>query len=283
MPSGLKSMFGGRALIGTLLLIAILSGCANANAGNKAETSSNSKQTSSNNPKSSVTLTISAAASLKESMEEIAALYEAEHENIKLTMNFGASGSLQKQIEQGAPADLFLSAGQKQMTALIDGKFVNADSKVDLLRNRLVLIVPSDASVVPVSLEVLQEKDFGMIALGEPEVVPAGSYTKEALENGQLWTMLQPKMVFAKDVTQVLTYVESGNADAGFVYESDAKLTSKVKTALVLDEKSHTPILYPAGIVAATKYPDEADQFLEFLQSAAASDVFRNYGFSVAE
>lgn len=281
MSPGIKSRFRGRALIEVLLLIAILTGCGSA--GNTAGNSSNRNQAASHEPKSSVTLTVSAAASLKESMEEIAALYEAEHNNIQISMNFGASGSLQKQIEQGAPADLFLPAGQKQMTALIDGKFVNADSKVDLLRNRLVLIVPSDATVVPESLEALQEKDFGMIALGEPEVVPAGFYTKEALENGQLWTALQPKLVFAKDVTQVLTYVESGNADAGFVYESDAKLSSKAKTALVLEEKSHTPILYPAGVVAATKYPDEAGRFLQFLQSAAASDVFRNYGFSVAE
>ncbi len=279
-----KFLLSGQTVIGLLLLVGILSACGNA--GNSTENtnhSNNNNQQVSVEPKSSVTLTISAAASLKDSLEEIASLYEQEHKNVKLIMNFGASGSLQKQIEQGAPADLFLSAGQKQMTALIDGQFVTADSKIELLHNRLVLIVPSDATVIPESLETLKEEGFSKIAVGEPEVVPAGSYSKESLENGQLWDTLQPKMVFAKDVTQVLTYVESGNADAGFVYESDAKLSGKVKTALVVDEESHAPIVYPAGIVMATKYPDDADQFLNFLQTAAARDIFVNHGFTVTD
>ncbi|MEF2966909.1 molybdate ABC transporter substrate-binding protein [Paenibacillus sp. M1] len=256
-----------------------------ANAANNAvaENGGAGNQQADTDPQSQVELTISAAASLKDSLEEITAAYEKEHENVKLTMNFGASGTLQKQIEQGAPADLFLSAGQKQMTALIDGNFVTADSKIDLLRNRLVLIVPSDAATVPESMDALKDAGFAQIAVGEPEVVPAGTYTKESLENEQLWDVLQPKMVLAKDVTQVLTYVESGNADAGFVYESDAKLSDKVKTALVVDEASHSPIIYPAGIVAATKHSDETAEFLQYLQTAEARDVFVNHGFTVTE
>lgn len=260
-----------------LLLVLVLPGC-----GSTADSAAgvNGRATVQNNP---VTLTVSAAASLKDSMEEISSLYEKEHGNIKLTMNFGASGSLQKQIEQGAPVDLFISAGQKQMNALIEGKFVNGASKVDLLRNKLVLIIPSDAEVVPGSLDDLNRSGFGKIALGEPEVVPAGAYTKESLEHDQLWETLQPNMVFAKDVTQVLTYVESGNADAGFVYESDAKLSSKVITAFVIDEANHKPIIYPAGIVAATKHSDDAEEFLAFLQTPAARDVFLKHGFTASE
>ncbi|WP_410769868.1 molybdate ABC transporter substrate-binding protein [Fontibacillus sp. BL9] len=278
-----KMMTSGRVLFGLLMLVGILSACGSAGNNSASAANGNTDQRVGAEPQSPVTLTISAAASLKDSMEEISSLYKNEHENVTLTMNFGASGSLQKQIEQGAPADLFLSAGQKQMNALIDGKFVNADSKIDLLKNRLVLIVPSDAAAVPKDLAALQDNGFGKIAMGEPEVVPAGSYTKESLENAQLWDALQPKMVFAKDVTQVLTYVESGNADAGFVYESDAKLSDKVNTALVVDEKSHAPIVYPAGIVTATKHPEEADQFLKFLQTAEARDVFASHGFTVTE
>ncbi|RCX17423.1 molybdate transport system substrate-binding protein [Fontibacillus phaseoli] len=273
----------GRSLVCLLLLVGVLSACGSTGNTTGNAAGDNTTQQVDAEPKSQVTLTISAAASLKDSMEELASLYKKEHGNVTLTMNFGASGSLQKQIEQGAPADLFLSAGQKQMNALIDGKFVNADSKIDLLQNRLVLIVPSDAAIVPKDLEALKDNGFGKIALGEPEVVPAGSYTKESLEYAQLWDALQSKMVFAKDVTQVLTYVESGNADAGFVYESDAKLSDKVNTALVVDEKSHAPIVYPAGIVTATKHLDEAGQFLKFLQTAEARDVFASHGFTVTE
>lgn len=273
-----KNKYINRLLSGFLLLfVLVLQGC-----GNTADSAAgvNGQPIPRN---TGVTLTVSAAASLKDSMEEIASLYEKEHENIELTMNFGASGSLQKQIEQGAPADLFISAGQKQMNALIEGKFVDEESKVDLLRNKLVLIVPSDADVVPGTLDDLSQSGLGKIALGEPEVVPAGFYTKETLEYERLWETLQPKMVFAKDVTQVLTYVESGNADAGFVYESDAKLSSKVKTAFAIDETSHAPIIYPAGIVAATKYSDDAKEFLAFLQTPAARDVFLKHGFTASE
>ncbi|WP_435921885.1 molybdate ABC transporter substrate-binding protein [Paenibacillus sp. DYY-L-2] len=279
-----KVKFSNWLIPALLVLALVVSGCGNS--GNSAVSGNNQTAPQDNqslkqgNP---VTLTISAAASLKESMEEIASLYEKEHENIKLTMNFGASGSLQKQIEQGAPADLFVSAGQKQMNALIEGKYVTEDSKIDLLRNQLVLVVPSDADAVPGSLDDLSQSGFDKIALGEPEVVPAGSYTKESLEHEQLWEPLQPKMVFAKDVTQVLTYVESGNADAGFVYESDAKLSSKVKTAFVIDEASHAPIVYPAGIIAATKYSDDAKEFLAFLQTPAAREIFLKNGFTASE
>lgn len=230
-----------------------------------------------------ITLTVSAAASLKDSLEELTPIFEDLNPSIKLVYNFGASGSLQKQIEQGAPVDLFLSAGKKQMDALIDKKLVLADQSVSLLLNSLVLIVKSDAEGIPDQLENLKDVAIHNIAVGEPEVVPAGTYARETLESEGLWEELQPKMVFTKDVSQVLTYVESGNADAGFVYLTDALLSDKVKMAFQIDASKHKSILYPAGIIAETKHNGEAEQLLQFLQSKEAQDVFVKYGFTIPE
>ncbi|MDQ0087164.1 molybdate transport system substrate-binding protein [Paenibacillus anaericanus] len=230
-----------------------------------------------------ITLTVSAAASLKDSLEELTPIFEDLNPSIKLVYNFGASGSLQKQIEQGAPVDLFLSAGKKQMDALIDKKLVLADQSVSLLLNSLVLIVKSDAEGIPDQLENLKDVAIHNIAVGEPEVVPAGTYARETLESEGLWEELQPKMVFTKDVSQVLTYVESGNADAGFVYLTDALLSDKVKMAFQIDASKHKSILYPAGIIAETKHGGEAEQLLQFLQSKEAQDVFVKYGFTIPE
>ncbi|RUT46412.1 molybdate ABC transporter substrate-binding protein [Paenibacillus anaericanus] len=230
-----------------------------------------------------ITLTVSAAASLKDSLEELTPIFEDLNPSIKLVYNFGASGSLQKQIEQGAPVDLFLSAGKKQMDALIDKKLVLADQSISLLLNSLVLIVKSDAEGIPDQLENLKDVAIHNIAVGEPEVVPAGTYARETLESEGLWEELQPKMVFTKDVSQVLTYVESGNADAGFVYLTDALLSDKVKMAFQIDASKHKSILYPAGIIAETKHNGEAEQLLQFLQSKEAQDVFVKYGFTIPE
>jgi len=273
------SRFRGRTLVFILMVvIGLLTSC-----GVPSDTAATQQAASGSETTATVTLTISAAASLKESLEEIAPLFEKEQQNIRLTLNFGASGSLQKQIEQGAPVDLFLSAGQKQMTALLDKGLIKAESKTDLLRNRLVLVRPADAAGELSSLTDLKKTDFGTIALGEPEVVPAGAYTKEALEHTGLWEGLSSKMIFAKDVTQVLTYVESGNVDAGFIYESDAKGSSNIQTGLVVDEESHAPILYPAGVVSASEHQEQAGRFLQFLQSPEARQVFVDHGFTVPE
>lgn len=269
---------GGTFVFILLVVIGLLTSC-----GVPSDKSATQEAGSGSETTANVTLTISAAASLKESLEEIAPLFEKEQQNIRLTLNFGASGSLQKQIEQGAPVDLFLSAGQKQMTALMDKGLIKPESKTDLLRNRLVLVRPADATGELASLTDLKKTEFGTIALGEPEVVPAGAYTKEALEHTGLWEALSSKMIFAKDVTQVLTYVESGNVDAGFVYESDAKGSSNIQIGLVVDEESHAPILYPAGVVAASEHQEEAGQFLQFLQSREARQVFVDHGFTVPE
>lgn len=228
-----------------------------------------------------VELTISAAASLTESLNEIKALYAAKAPNVTLTFNFGASGTLQQQIEQGAPADLFLSAGKKQMDALVTKQLIDSAKTKNLLLNDLVLVTPVDSKTNVAKIEDLSGADIKKLAVGTPESVPAGSYAKEALTYYKLWDALQPKVVLTKDVKQVLSYVETGNTEAGFVYKSDALTSKKVKVALTVDAASHSAIEYPMGIVKATKHASEAEAFYTYLQTKEALDIFVKYGFTL--
>lgn len=229
-----------------------------------------------------VALTISAAASLTDALTEIRKTYEGEHEGVKLSFNFGASGTLQQQIEQGAPADLFLSAAAQNLNALVDKKLIAADAHTNLLTNSLVVVTPKGGQAVA-SLADLTGNAFKQIAIGIPESVPAGSYAKEALTSAGLWDTLAAKTVQGKDVRQVLQYVETGNVDAGFVYKTDALTSSDVAVALEVDPSTYEPIEYPIGIVKATKHEQEAKAFYDYLQSKAATDVFVKYGFTLPQ
>lgn len=220
---------------------------------------------------------VSAAASLQDSFDKIALIYEKKHPNIDLVFNYGASGTLQKQIEQGAPADLFFSAGDKQMNALVDGGLIS-DHKV-LLKNMLVLVVPTDSKAKINTITQLSDNMFKKIAVGQSESVPAGQYAQQALTAKNVWDTLQPKLVFAKDVRQVLSYVETGNVDAGFVYKTDALTSKKIKIALTVGPHVHKAINYPAGIVKDTKNLKEAQELYSYLQSKEAKDIFISYGF----
>lgn len=228
-----------------------------------------------------VELTVSAAASLTDALKEVQSTYEAKNKNIKLNFNFGASGALQQQIEQGAPVDLFLSAATKNMKALIDKQWIDADKQHNLLRNELVVVVPNSGKEVIDNETDLVKAEVLKVAIGIPESVPAGNYAKEALKNVKLWDGLQSKLVQAKDVRQVLQYVETGNADAGFVYKTDALTSNKIKVAFAVNPATYTPVEYPIGIVKATKHKKETEALYEFLQSQEALDVFVKYGFSV--
>ncbi|KRF05995.1 molybdenum ABC transporter substrate-binding protein [Paenibacillus sp. Soil766] len=232
---------------------------------------------------SNVELTISAAASLTDAMKEIQTNYEKSHMHIKLQYNFGASGALQQQIEQGAPADVFLSAASKNMKELVDKSLIEASQQSNLLLNGLVVIVPANSKLNVQKLEDLSAAGVTHIAVGEPQTVPAGTYAKEALTNVKLWDPLQTKIVQGKDVRQVLTYVESGNAEAGFVYKTDALTSTKVKVALTVDPKSYKPIEYPAGIVKASKHSKEATEFYTYLKSKEAQDIFVKFGFTIPQ
>jgi molybdate transport system substrate-binding protein len=226
-----------------------------------------------------IELTVSAAASLTDSLNEIQKLFVEKNNSIKINFNFGASGTLEQQIEHGAPADIFISAGSKQMQALVDKQFV--EHPVNLLTNELVLIAPVEGKTMLHTVADLSKTEVKFLAIGQPESVPAGSYTKEALTYYKLWDKLQSKIVLAKDVRQVLTYVESGNSDAGFVYKTDAIHSSKIKVILTMDQASYTPIQYPIGLIKKTKHNNEAKAFYDFLQSKEAQAVFTQFGFSL--
>ncbi|MGF9699911.1 molybdate ABC transporter substrate-binding protein [Paenibacillus sp. MABNR03] len=234
-------------------------------------------------PQETVELTISAAASLTDAMKEIETNYELAHPYIELNFNFGASGALQQQIEQGAPADIFVSAATKNMNALVDENLIAPADQKNLLQNSLVAIVPADRKNAVTNEKDLTADSIKTVAIGIPESVPAGTYAKEALTNASLWDQLESKLVQGKDVRQVLQYVETGNADAGFVYKTDAMTSDQVNIAFEVDKNSYTPANYPVGIIEGTKHRTEAEQFYTYLQTTEVLDVFAKYGFSVPE
>lgn len=227
-------------------------------------------------------LNISAAASLSGALGDIQEVYEKQHSNVKLLINHASSGTLRQQIEQGVPADVFISADQRNMDELLREHRIDPEYHAPLLNNRLVIVVPHDQQSMLKLPANLTADTYRRIAVGQPETVPAGEYTKQSLTHSKLWDTLKDKLIYAKDVRQVLSLVGSGNADAGFVYETDALSSRDVTIALHLDPKSHLPIEYPTGIIQDAKEKDQAKLFYTFLFSDEAMDIFEKYGFTSA-
>lgn len=226
-----------------------------------------------------VELTISAAVSLKDALEEIKQLYEAENPHVKIRFNFGGSGSLQQQIAQGAPVDIFFSAAEDKFISLVEDGLIKEEDGTQLLHNELVLVAPIEHSGISGFEDLLHEK-VHRISIGTPDTVPAGKYAKEALEFYDLWSDLQSKFVYAKDVRQVLAYVETGNVEAGMVYKTDALQSEKVTIIATANPSSHSPISYPVGIIKETKNYKTAKEFYQYLQNQNSLEVFENYGFT---
>ena len=232
----------------------------------------------SNDGQASTALTISAAASLKEVMTELEPIFSEKYPNISLTFNFGGSGSLQQQIEQGAPCDVFISAGKKQMDSLADKDLLVADTNKDLVKNSLVLISTNNSNVT--SLSDLTTDKVKTIAVGEPNSVPAGKYADETLQNLGIKSQVESKLVFAKDVKEVLTWSTSGNADVGFVYQSDALNNDNAKIIETISENLHSPITYPIAVIKDSKNIDAAKTFEDFLFTDEAQQIFEKYGYN---
>ncbi|MES2571441.1 MAG: molybdate ABC transporter substrate-binding protein [Verrucomicrobiota bacterium] len=226
------------------------------------------------------TLTISAAASLREALDEIRSLYVAGHTNTAIHFNHGGSGALQRQIENGAPVDIFFSAGASHMDALEKKGLLFPETRRDLLLNRLVLITPLRSATVK-GFPDLANRDVRRIAIGEPKSVPVGTYAMEIFTRLHLVESLAPKLVRMLDVRQVLTTIETANADAGIVYLTDAKLSQKVRIAADAPENSHSPAIYPAAVIKETKSPAAALAFMEFLTSEPARKIFVKFGFGI--
>ncbi|MGK0466357.1 molybdate ABC transporter substrate-binding protein [Clostridium sp.] len=227
-----------------------------------------------------VTLTISAAASLTEVMAEIKTIYKVEKPNVTLNYNIAGSGTLQKQIEQGADVDLFFSAGTKQMVALKEKGLLMDDTNVNLVGNSVVLIVKSDSILNISDFKDAADDKVEKIALGEPKTVPVGQYSEEVFKSLNILDKVKSKAVYAKDVKEVLTWVETGNVDTGVVYGTDAKTSDKVKVASIAgDDLYKTPVVYPAAVIKASKNVEGTKIFLKFLSSDKAKEIFIKYGF----
>lgn len=227
---------------------------------------------------SNTSLLVSAAASMKDVLEEIKPLYQQSQPNVNITYNFGSSGALQQQIEQGAPVDVFISAAKRQVDALEQKNLLVPGSRTVIAKNRLVLIVPKNVSGIR-SFYNLKDAKVKKIAIGEPRSVPAGQYAQQVLQKLKIWDQIKSKLVYANNVRQVLASVESGNAEAGLVYSTDAKISNKVKVVVAADEKYHSEIIYPLAILKRSKNVDTAKNFSQFLASDKAKAVFRKYGF----
>jgi molybdate transport system substrate-binding protein len=221
---------------------------------------------------------VSAAISLKDALNALKEDYSSKEPSVELQYNLGSSGMLQKQIEEGAPVDLFLSAGKRQMDALAEKGLIEAATRADLLGNEMVLIVAEEKKNSIKSFDDLIAKAQSF-SIGMPEMVPAGKYGKETLVSLKLWDKLDKRIVYAKNVRQVLSYVDSGNVDAGLVYRSDTVALRSAVVAAVAPKGSHAPIVYPMAIVKSAKHPEAAMKFMEYLKSPEAAKVFAKYQF----
>jgi len=233
---------------------------------------------SSNDDNEEVKLMVSAAISLSDALDEIKTVYEADH-NVSLTFNLGSSGKMAQQIQQGAPSDMFISANQDWMDRLEDEGEIDTDTRIDLTGNTIVIITGKNSNNDIQSFSDIPELDLDHIAIGNPESVPAGKYTEQALRNLDMWDSLEDDFIMAKDVRQVLTYVETGNADIGFVYESDALSSASVTIATEVGDDMHDPIIYPGAIVKDSNHKDEAQKFLDYLLTDEAQDILIKHGF----
>lgn len=221
------------------------------------------------------TITIAAAASLSDAMTEIIDLYESKQPAVEISLHVASSGVLSNQIAQGAPIDVFLSASNEHFNALEKEGLIDSNHRVDLLSNNLILITKQASPVN--DWKDLSSPQVNRIAIGTPETVPAGAYAKQALLSMNIWEDLEDKLIYGKDVRQVLTYVETGNADAGIVYESDIEVSEHVDLAARINQDNHSLISYPLGVVKGA--PKSAEEFYDFLQSDTATKIFKNHGF----
>lgn len=225
-------------------------------------------------------LLLAAAASMKPVMDEVLIPeFTKQHPEYQVTATYDSSGKLQTQIEQGLDADLFLSAATKQMDALNGEGLIKPDTVTMLLENQIVLIVPKGSEDGYKTFEDIQKAP--VIAIGDPDSVPAGQYAKEALEHLGLYDTLKSRCSLGTNVTEVLNWVAEKSADAGIVYATDAATTDRVTVIASAPKGSLAKdVLYPAAVLKSSKHPEGASLFLEFLKSADASKAFSSYGFT---
>lgn len=247
-----------KKMIGLISLTLFMSGCSNTSA-------------------SDGELLVSTASSLTEVMGKMEEEFQKAEPDIELSFNYGSSSKLRSQIEQGAPADLFLSASENDMNLLQSQQLVESDSIVSFAENRLVLASLEKFPETADFVETLMSTEE-TIAVGEPDSVPLGNYTKQALANQDLWQLLEGRLVYAKDARQVVTYIESGNADLGIIYSSDAVISQEITGTLEVPGQI-SPVVYPGAVVAASQKQPAAEAFLDFVTGPKGQEVLKEYGF----
>lgn len=226
-------------------------------------------------------LQIFAAASLTDALKEIGSAYEKETGD-KLIFNFAASSILARQIQEGAPADLFFSADEAKMDSLQKKGLILKDTRKSLLSNTLVIVIPFDGNVAIESANQLAKSNW-KIAMAEPQTVPAGIYAKEYLKKIGIWNQVIDRVIPTENVRAALAAVESGNVDVGIVYKTDANISKRVKIAYEIPDQEGPKISYPLAVVAESKQSDAARKVANYLASPESIVVFRKYGFLVQE
>lgn len=223
-------------------------------------------------------ITVSAAASLTNVFAELKEVFIDKNPDVTIYTNFASSNNLLKQIEEGAPVDIFASADQFTMDKAEAAKLIYNNTRKNFALNSLVVIVPADSSNVPEFSKDLLGDSFKKIAIGNIESVPVGRYAKESLESEKIWNALQDRFIYAEHVRQVLDYVARGEVDAGFVYGTDATVQKdKVKIAVTM--QGHQPVLYPIALLENSKNKEDAQKFLDFIFSDKGISILTKYGF----
>ena len=221
-------------------------------------------------------ITVSAAASLTNAFSEIKTAFEQKNPDIKVFLNFAASNPLVKQMQEGAPVDVFASADQETMDKASASQCIDPKSRKDFVRNTLVLITPKDANTVNNTNDL---EKVTKIAIGNPDSVPAGRYAQEVLKNQKLWEKLSPKFIYGNNVRQVLDYVSRGEVEAGIVYGTDAQ-QKRDKVSIVETLTQHKPVLYPIALATTGRNATDGQKFINFVLSPEGMTILNKYGFA---
>ena len=269
------------ALAGALLIGT--AGCANnkKNDNNSNELMSNSNVAKSNeatDTKDKKKVTVFAAASMTEALEELKTEFEKENPDLNLTFNFDSSGTLKTQIDEGADCDVFVSAAQKQMDELDKEDKIDKETRFDLLENEVTLAVAKGNEKGIKDFKDLEKDEVEKIALGNSDV-PVGQYSEEILKNLGIWDKIQDKVTFGSNVKEVTSWVSEKTVDCGIVYKTDAKTAGLETVAVADDSMLENKVIYPAALLKNSKNPEEGKKYLEFLQGEKASEILDKYGF----
>lgn len=227
-----------------------------------------------------IVLTISSGVGLRDVMLAIKQAYGQQVSGVTINYNFAASGVLRQQIEQGAPIDVALLASQTDMDALQSRQMLSSGTRKSLLKSEVALIVPRNSSDIK-QFQDLTKSSVQRIAIGEPRTVPIGQFAQEVFHYFGLTQQIKPKLVYAKSALEIISYVTSGNVDAGITHNTTAHQSHDVKIVAIAPQKSHTPVIYPVAVLKNSKSPMAAKEFVRFLFSQEARSVFQGYGYTV--